>query len=146
MIKSDEKTHFTQRVTTSRRNTQEKQRQRPLLRVNGGSPHTHRAPKSGTQSEGAGPLLLEGGIATGTTAGRRTQLQPEEGDPNTKARNQTHQEEGKFSIRSRTEEEHSPDLRQVSPSRRRRTLQDRGTQRHRGPTRASRQASDRKRG
>ena len=118
----------------------------PPFRANGWSPHTLWAPKSGTQREGAGPILLEGGIATGTIAGRRTQLQPEEGDPNTKARNQTHQKEGKSSLRSRTEEEHSPDLRQVTPSRRPRAPQDRGTQRHRGPTRAGRQASDRKTG
>ena len=144
-IKSDEKTYLTQRVTTTRRNTQEKWRQRPRSEQRVEAP-THRAPRSGTQREGAGPILLEGGIATRTIAGRRTLFQPEEGYPNTKARNQTHQKEGKSSLWSRTEEEHSPDLRQVTQLRRLRTQQDRGTQRHRGPTRASRPASDRKRG
>ena len=66
--------------------------------------------------------------------------------PHTKARNQTHHKEGKSSLRLRTEEEHSPDLRQVTPSRRPWTPQDWGSQRHRSPTRASRHAPDRKPG
>ena len=54
-----------------------------------------------------------------------------------KVRNQTHQKEGKASLRSWTEEDHRPDLKQVSPSRRPLTPQDRGTRRHRSPNRAS---------
>ena len=74
---------------------------------------------------------------TAPTWGRGPQHEGQEPNP---------PEGGKASLRSRTEEEHTPDLRQVAPSWRPRTPQDRGTQRHRGPTRASRQASDRKTG
>ena len=72
-IKSDKETLLTHRVTTSRRNTQEK----PTFEA----PHTHQAQRRGTQREGAGPNLVEVGTAPWTNAGRRIQRQPEAGDP-----------------------------------------------------------------
>ena len=72
-IKSDKETLLTQRVTTSQRNTQEKQMFE--------APHTHQAQRRGTQRKGAGPNLVGGGTAPGTNTGRRVQRQPEAGDP-----------------------------------------------------------------
>ena len=62
--------------------------------------------------------------------------------PRMKANSQTHQKEGKQTSLLRTEEEHRPDLRQVTPSWRPGTPQDQGIQRHCSATRASRQVPD----
>ena len=52
--------------------------------------------------------LLEGGTATGTSTGRRTQSQPEGGDPARRPGTQPQPNEGKTTRRPRTEEKTGP--------------------------------------
>ena len=82
--KSGEKTHSTQRVDTSRRNTQGNRKQSP-------------------RSEQRWEVPMH--------------TSPWEGEPNAKAHNQTRQKKGKPPVRLQAEE-HSPDLRYGTPTRR----------------------------